>query len=138
MRVRRTPSAVNLNSAFNLFVPQLALCASISTNDILFNFLNSTLTPTIIRISRPVDFTFFPNLQFLFRLSTPTSRYRQPARCSAISPADAQANADARVKEALDRLLSGENLRRRDPKIPYIGAEGVPIREEIVERRRRE
>jgi len=50
------------------------------------------------------------------------------------SQADAQSNADARVKEALARVLTGEKLPRRDPKIPYNGADGVPIREEIVSR----
>jgi hypothetical protein len=50
------------------------------------------------------------------------------------SPAEAQSNADARVKEALARVLAGEKLPRRDPKIPYNGAVGVPIREEIVSR----
>lgn len=50
------------------------------------------------------------------------------------SQADAQANADARAAEALDRLLAGESLRRREPKVPYNGAAGVPIREEIVAR----
>jgi hypothetical protein len=50
------------------------------------------------------------------------------------SQADAQANADARAREALDRILSGEKLPRRDPKRAYNGAVGVPIREEIVGR----
>jgi hypothetical protein len=50
------------------------------------------------------------------------------------SQADAQANADARAQEALQRVLSGEKLLRREPKIPYNGAAGVPIREEIVSR----
>ena len=50
------------------------------------------------------------------------------------SPADAQANADVRAQDALKRLLSGEKLPRREPKIPYNGAHGVPIREEIVSR----
>jgi hypothetical protein len=50
------------------------------------------------------------------------------------SPADAQANADARAAEALERVLAGENLRRRERKVPYNGAAGVPIREEIVDR----
>jgi len=31
-------------------------------------------------------------------------------------------------------VLSGEKLIRREPKIPYKGAAGVPIREEIVSR----
>src|SRR5688500_8191871 len=50
------------------------------------------------------------------------------------SQADAQAHADTRAQEALDRFLSGESLERREPKIPYNGADGVPIREEIVSR----
>ncbi len=50
------------------------------------------------------------------------------------SQADAQANADERAQEALQRLLAGEKLPRREPKMPYNGAEGVPIREEIVSR----
>lgn len=44
----------------------------------------------------------------------------------------AQAMAEARAREALARLWSGAKLPRRDPKVPYNGAEGVPIREEIV------
>lgn len=50
------------------------------------------------------------------------------------SQAEAQTNADARAEEALQRMLSGERLARREPKIPYNGAEGVPIREEILSR----
>jgi hypothetical protein len=53
---------------------------------------------------------------------------------SDISPDEAQANADARAAEALRRVLAGETLARREPKVPYNGAEGVPIREEIVSR----
>ncbi len=53
---------------------------------------------------------------------------------SDISQADAQGNADTRAQEALERVLAGEKLRRREPKVPYNGAEGVPIREEIVSR----
>ncbi len=48
------------------------------------------------------------------------------------SEADAQTRADARVREALDRILHGEKLNRRELKVPYNGAEGVPIREEIL------
>jgi hypothetical protein len=47
---------------------------------------------------------------------------------------DAQAHADLRVREALDRLLAGETLPRRERRIAYNGSEGVPIREEVVER----
>ena len=50
------------------------------------------------------------------------------------SQADAQANADARAGEALERILAGEPLRRRELKVPYNGADGLPIREEIVAR----
>jgi hypothetical protein len=48
------------------------------------------------------------------------------------SQAAAQAIADARAREALARILSGETLPRRDLKRAYNGSEGVPIREEIV------
>lgn len=51
---------------------------------------------------------------------------------SATSEVEAQANADARAAEALRRILAGETLLRREPKVAYNGAEGVPIREEIV------
>jgi len=47
---------------------------------------------------------------------------------------EAQAHAEARAQEALERLGRGEPLIRREPKVAYNGAEGVPIREEIVGR----
>lgn len=50
------------------------------------------------------------------------------------SPEDAQSHADGRAREAFDRIASGEKLPRREPKRAYNGAEGVPIREEIVGR----
>lgn len=50
------------------------------------------------------------------------------------SAEEAQANADARAQEALQRLLAGEKLPRRDPKVAYNGAAGVPIREEVLGR----
>jgi hypothetical protein len=50
------------------------------------------------------------------------------------SQADAQAHAEARVAEAMQRALGGETLPRREPKVGYNGAKGVPIREEIVDR----
>jgi hypothetical protein len=53
---------------------------------------------------------------------------------SDFSPAEAQAMADARTKEAFDRVMAGESLRRSERKVAYNGAEGVPIREEIVAR----
>jgi hypothetical protein len=46
----------------------------------------------------------------------------------------ARAMAEARAEEALARVLAGEKLPRREPKVPYNGADGVPIREEIVAR----
>ncbi len=50
------------------------------------------------------------------------------------SQAEAQANADRRAEEALQRLIAGEKLPRREPKMPYNGADGMPIREEILAR----
>jgi hypothetical protein len=50
------------------------------------------------------------------------------------SQEEAQRNADQRAQEALNLVLSGEKLARREPRIPYNGAAGVPIREEIVAR----
>ncbi|MBH9579389.1 hypothetical protein [Inhella proteolytica] len=47
---------------------------------------------------------------------------------------DAQAMADARVAAALARSLAGETLERRERKLAYNGAVGVPIREEVVSR----
>jgi len=48
--------------------------------------------------------------------------------------AQAQAHAEARAREALDRVIAGEHLPRRERRVAYNGAEGVPIREEIVDR----
>ncbi len=53
---------------------------------------------------------------------------------SDVSEADAAANAEQRCREALRRIESGESLERSEPKIPYNGADGVPIREEVVRR----
>ncbi len=53
---------------------------------------------------------------------------------SDVSEAEAQENAEARAQEAMERILRGETLRRREPRVPYNGADGVPIREEIVSR----
>jgi hypothetical protein len=54
--------------------------------------------------------------------------------CSATSEADALVNAEARVDEALRRIVAGEKLDKREPKVPYNGAAGVPIREEVLAR----
>jgi hypothetical protein len=53
---------------------------------------------------------------------------------SDLSQEDAQAHAEARVREAFERILSGEKLPRREHKQAYNGAEGLPIREEVVAR----
>ncbi len=50
---------------------------------------------------------------------------------SSLDQEDAQANADRRAAEAMQRILGGEKLGRRDQKAAY-GVDGVPIREEIV------
>jgi hypothetical protein len=52
---------------------------------------------------------------------------------SDVSQEAAQAHADERARDAFERVLAGEPLRRREPKEPY-DVEGLPIREEIVER----
>ncbi len=50
------------------------------------------------------------------------------------SEAQAQRHADERCKEALARLLRGEALARREPRVAYNGADGLPIREEVIAR----
>jgi hypothetical protein len=50
------------------------------------------------------------------------------------SPEDAQAKADRRAREAFEQVRTDQSLPRREPKVPYNGAKGVPIREEIVSR----
>jgi hypothetical protein len=51
---------------------------------------------------------------------------------SEVSQQDAQTMADARAAEALARILAGQTLPRRDRKIAYNGADGLPIREEVI------
>jgi hypothetical protein len=51
---------------------------------------------------------------------------------SNVSPSEAQAMADARAGEALDEVFAGGDPIRREPKVAYNGADGIPIREEIV------
>ncbi len=53
---------------------------------------------------------------------------------SDVGEAEAQARAEERAAAALKRLLAGDKLPRREPKVPYNGADGVPIREEILAR----
>lgn len=47
---------------------------------------------------------------------------------------EAQRHADARAREALALLAAGQHVARRELKLAYNGAEGVPIREEILSR----
>ncbi len=42
--------------------------------------------------------------------------------------------AESRAQEAMARIQGGETLGRREPKVPYNGADGVPIREQVVHR----
>lgn len=53
---------------------------------------------------------------------------------SDVSQEEAQRLADERVNEAFARIIAGEDLARRERKVAYNGAEGVPIREEVVAR----
>ena len=53
---------------------------------------------------------------------------------SDLGEAEAQAHAEARVREAMAQALAGERVPRRERRVAYNGAEGVPIREEIVDR----
>jgi hypothetical protein len=50
------------------------------------------------------------------------------------SPLAAQAHADERTREAFERIAAGEPLERRERKRAYNGANGMPIREQILER----
>jgi|688.fasta_scaffold174394_2 hypothetical protein len=53
---------------------------------------------------------------------------------SDLSQQDALRMATQRATEAADRWLTGATTPNREPKVPYNGADGVPIREEIVTR----
>lgn len=53
---------------------------------------------------------------------------------SLTSEAEAARMANERAAEALRRALLGEEPQRREPKVPYNGADGVPIREEVIAR----
>jgi hypothetical protein len=50
------------------------------------------------------------------------------------STADAQAQAELRVAEAAQRAARGEDVARRELKLTYNGAQGLPIREEVLAR----
>jgi hypothetical protein len=47
---------------------------------------------------------------------------------------DALRNAEIRVQAALSAIENGEKLAWREYKVPYNGADGVPIREEVIKR----
>ncbi|MBI1290916.1 hypothetical protein GC173_06680 [bacterium] len=49
------------------------------------------------------------------------------------SPEAAQEMADRRAAEAMQEALADKPVERREPRVPYHGAEGVPIREEILQ-----
>lgn len=51
------------------------------------------------------------------------------------SEADAQAMADARADEALALAQTDNTVERRERKVAYNGAQGVPIREEVLDTR---
>jgi len=53
---------------------------------------------------------------------------------SDVSERDAQIMAEARVEEALREAVAGRKVDRRERKVPYGGAQGLPIREEVVGR----
>ncbi|MCB1635076.1 MAG: hypothetical protein KDI51_10840 [Xanthomonadales bacterium] len=53
---------------------------------------------------------------------------------SQFSQADAEAMAQKRADSALQRIVAGESLPRREAKVPYNSADGLPIREEVLER----
>lgn len=53
---------------------------------------------------------------------------------SDISQEEAQTHADERAKAALKEIAAGEMVEKYEPKMAYNGAEGVPIREEILAR----
>lgn len=53
---------------------------------------------------------------------------------SLTSAADAAHMANERAADALRRALHGEEPRRREPRVPYNGADGMPIREEVLAR----
>lgn len=46
----------------------------------------------------------------------------------------AQDHADQRVAEAIEHVRSGQSVFTREPRVAYNGGDGIPIREEIVER----
>ncbi|MBL8830443.1 MAG: hypothetical protein JNM18_25945 [Planctomycetaceae bacterium] len=71
-----------------------------------------------------------------------TRQHRQPGKqrtvrrfgWSETSQAEADAMAQSRAEEALQRWLAGDKIVAREPKVAYNGAAGVPIREEVLSR----
>lgn len=69
-------------------------------------------------------------------------QHKQPGRqvtvrrwgWSESSQEEAQSLAEKRAREAIDRILNGEDLSRREGRWAYDGDDGRPIREEIVSR----
>ena len=53
---------------------------------------------------------------------------------SDVSQAEAQASAEARAREAVVSMEAGQRLSFRERKVSYNGAEGLPIREEVISR----
>ncbi|TWT66401.1 hypothetical protein [Allorhodopirellula solitaria] len=50
------------------------------------------------------------------------------------SEAAAQEHARGRLDDAIEHIQAGEQMLLREPKVPYNGADGLPIREEIIAR----
>ena len=53
---------------------------------------------------------------------------------SDVSEDDAKKHADTRVQDAARELEEKGDVRRVDHKVAYNGAEGIPIREEVISR----
>lgn len=53
---------------------------------------------------------------------------------SDLSLEQAQAHAEARVADAMAQIRAGVELARRERRVAYNGADGLPIREEVVQR----
>ena len=48
------------------------------------------------------------------------------------SQEEAQSMADERCAHALSQIMAGRDLHRREQRVPYNGADGLPIREEVL------
>jgi len=53
---------------------------------------------------------------------------------SMISAEDAAALVEHRADEVIGRIVAGAKIPRWEPEVPYNGAQGVPIREEVLQR----